>query len=148
MAGTKPRPREVFFSRWDYIFTDPKINGLVIEELHGGNPADPQLVGSIACFQTDPTGSTEAARDLEHSALLHCVGYWIAREHWGRGIASRALALFLAQEPRRPLHATTAVDNAASRYILLKAGFRFTGTRRGEETDRYLARDVAEFVLE
>lgn len=147
MAGTKPRPREVFFSRWDYIFKDPKVNGLVIE-LRTGEADTFELVGSIACFQTDPTGSTEAARALEPSEQINCVGYWIAREHWGCGIASRALALFLQQETRRPLHATTAANNAASRHILERAGFRCTGTRWGEETDRFLARDVAEFVLE
>lgn len=147
MAGTKPRPREVFFSRWDDIFKDPKVNGLVIE-LRTGEADTFELVGSIACFQTDAAGSTEGANNIEPSKVLDCVGYWIARTHWNRGIASRALALFLQQETRRPLHATTAANNAASRHILEKAGFRCTGTRWGEETERYLARDIADFVLE
>lgn len=142
LAGTKPRPRDVFFSRWDHIFTDPQVNGLVIE-LRTGEPNTFELVGSIACFQADASGSVSAT-----SKLNNCVGYWIARPHWGRGIASRALALFLEQEPRRPLHATTAATNAASRHILQKNGFRLTGLRRGEETDRYLARDIADFILE
>jgi RimJ/RimL family protein N-acetyltransferase len=154
IAGTKPRSREVFFSRWDSIFTDPKVNGQVIEELRADNPSDFQLVGSIACFQvdaSDPTnaaGGTVATHASGDTKLLNCVGYWIARPHWGRGIASRALELFLGQEPRRPLHATTAANNSASRHILENAGFRCTGTRWGDETDRYLARDIADFVLE
>lgn len=148
MAGTKPRPRDVFFSRWDHIFTDPQVNGLIIEELRTSEPDTFELVGSIACFQTDAAGSTEAVREVEQAKVLNCVGYWIARPHWGRGIASRALALFLAQETRRPLHATTAATNAASRHILERAGFRLTGTRAGEETDRYLARDIADFILD
>lgn len=130
MAGTKPRTREVFFSVWDAHFLNPNINGCVIEIENAGNT---ELVGSIACFQADG-----------HD----CVGYWIARKHWGKGIASRALATFLSQERRRPLHATTASNNAASKHILEKCGFRYLGVRMGEETDRYMAREIADFVLE
>ena len=126
MAGTKPRTREVFFAVWDRIFADPGVNSRVIE-------LDSEIVGSISRFQADG-----------HD----CVGYWISRPYWGRGIASRALVLFLAEEPRRPLHATTAGNNAPSRHILQKCGFRCTGLRMGEETDRFIAREIADFVLE
>ena len=126
MAGTKPRTREVFFAAWERNFADPGVNARVIEI--GG-----VVVGSIARFQADG-----------HD----CVGYWIARAHWGKGVASRALAQFLAEEPRRPLHATAASSNAPSRHILEKCGFRLTGLRMGEETDRYEAREVAQYVLE
>jgi RimJ/RimL family protein N-acetyltransferase len=130
MAGTKPRTREVFFATWDKIFIDPKVNGLLIEIDEGRGF---ELVGSIACFQAEG---------------LNCVGYWIAKSRWGQGIASRALAMFLKEETRRPLHATTAGKNAVSRHILEKYGFRCVGTRMGEETERYLAREIADFVLE
>src|SRR5262245_27750836 len=93
MAGTKPRTREVFFDVWKKNFTDPGVNARVIE-INAG-PA-PGIVGMISRFQ--PNGS-------DH------VGYWIDRSHWGKGIASRALALFLTEEPRRPLHATAACTN-------------------------------------
>ena len=127
MAGTKPRPREVFFATWAQHFQNPLIHGCVIE-------TDGAIVGSIACFQP-PEGGNH-------------VGYWIAREWWGRGVASRALAAFLEVEPRRPLHATAAQSNAASRRILEKCGFKCTGVRMCEETERYMAREVASFVLE
>ncbi|MFN0138116.1 MAG: GNAT family N-acetyltransferase [Phycisphaerae bacterium] len=130
MAGTKSRTREVFFTVWERNFVDAGVNACVIE-IDGASGS--QLVGSIARFQADG-----------HD----CVGYWIARAHWGKGIASRALALFLEQEHRRPLRATTAGDNAPSRHILQKCGFRFVGVRMGEETDRFVAREVAEFELE
>ncbi len=126
MAGTKPRTREVFFAAWERNLADPGINSRVIE-------IDGAIVGSISRFQADG-----------HDA----VGYWIARPHWGKGIASRALAMFLAEEPRRPLHATTARTNAPSRHILEKCGFRCVGFRMGEETDRFVAREIADFVLE
>lgn len=126
MAGTKPRTREAFFAVWERVVVDPKINSRVIEA--GG-----AIAGSISCFQAE-------GRD--------CVGYWIARSHWGQGIASRALALFLAEERRRPLHATVARANAASHRILEKCGFRCVGYRMGEETERFIAREIADFVLE
>ncbi len=126
MAGTKPRTREAFLAVWERVVVDPNINSRVIEV--GG-----AIAGSISCFQAD-------GRD--------CIGYWIARSHWGQGIASRALAMFLAEERRRPLHATAARANAASHRILEKCGFRCVGFRMGEETDRFIAREIADFVLE
>jgi RimJ/RimL family protein N-acetyltransferase len=134
MAGTKPRTREAFYAAWDGHFANPGIHGCVIEL---DQPGGREVVGSIACFQAPgPDG-----------AVCDCVGYWIAREWWGKGIASRALELFLSAEPRRPLHATAARSNEPSRRILEKCGFRCTGFRMGEESDRYIAREIAEFVL-
>lgn len=141
MAGTKPRTREAFFAGWERNFADPGVNGRVIEVVSGesggsgGGPGGerPTIVGTIARFQAD-------GRDN--------VGYWIARPHWGRGIASRALSLFLAEETRRPLYATTASANTTSRLILERCGFRCTGLHMGAETDRYLAREVAGYVLD
>lgn len=126
MAGTKPRTREVFFAAWERIFTDPGVNSRVIE-------IDGVIVGSISRFHADG-----------HD----CVGYWISRAHWGKGVASRALTMFLGEERRRPLHATTARTNAPSRHILEKCGFRCVGFRMGEETERFVAREIADFVLE
>ena len=51
------------------------------------------------------------------------VGYWIAREHWGRGIASAAFPAFLALLGERPLYAKTSAGNAASLRVLEKSGF-------------------------
>ena len=59
------------------------------------------------------------------------VTYWIGRPYWGRGIATRAVAAFLAVEPSRPLHGRVAADNVASRRVLEKCGFRAIGTDRG-----------------
>jgi RimJ/RimL family protein N-acetyltransferase len=59
------------------------------------------------------------------------VTYWIARAHWGRGIATRALRLFLAELPMRPLHARAAADNVASIRVLTNCGFVVCGADRG-----------------
>lgn len=126
MAGTKPRPREAFFEGWERIFADPGVISRVIE-------LDGLIVGSVGSFQAD-------GQD--------CIGYWIARPHWGKGVASRALAMFLREERRRPLHATTVRANAPSQRVLERCGFRCVGFRIDQETDRFLAGEVADFVLE
>lgn len=51
------------------------------------------------------------------------VGYWIGREHWGRGIATAALTLFLDEVEGRPLVAWVAEHNAGSIRVLEKCGF-------------------------
>ncbi|NVJ18310.1 GNAT family N-acetyltransferase [Myxococcus sp. AM010] len=51
------------------------------------------------------------------------VGYWVGREHWGKGIATQALSEFLVLEPARPLHAWVALHNLASIRVLEKCGF-------------------------
>ncbi len=142
MAGTKPRTREAFLGAWERIFKDPMVNSRVIEL---GGPGAWVIVGGIACFQAPREG--RAAGDGSGQETRDCVGYWIAREHWGRGVASRALAMFLVEETRRPLHATAARANAASHRILVKCGFRLVGYRLGEETDRFVACEIGEYVL-
>ena len=57
------------------------------------------------------------------------VGYWIGREHWGRGIATRALAELLREIEERPLYAHVARHNVGSIRVLEKCGF----TRRAED---------------
>jgi len=55
------------------------------------------------------------------------VGYWFGREFWGRGIATRALAAFLEEDPNRPLKALTATHNVGSKRVLEKCGFEVAG---------------------
>lgn len=89
------------------------------------------LVGSISSFVVE--GQTE-------------ITYWLDRAVWGRGIATRALALFLALVPDRPLHARAASDNTGSLRVLEKAGFRVVGTEvsyapaRGTEIEETILR--------
>ncbi|GGD11854.1 hypothetical protein GCM10007231_08410 [Nocardioides daphniae] len=72
------------------------------------------------------------------------VTYWIDPARWGRGIASAALAEFLAVERRRPLSARVAEHNHGSIAVLQRAGF----VRVGEETSYAdgVGRDVVELV--
>lgn len=55
---------------------------------------------------------------------MRLVGYWIGSTHWGKGIASTALAQLLRDhEQTRPLHAFVSVANVASLRVLTKCGF-------------------------
>ncbi|MFJ2648102.1 GNAT family N-acetyltransferase [Streptomyces sp. NPDC087420] len=63
------------------------------------------------------------------------IGYWLGRQYWGRGIGSRALALFLEQEKARPLYADPFVGNTASVRLLERHGFRRTDTVRYGELE-------------
>lgn len=59
------------------------------------------------------------------------VGYWIGRPYWGRGYATEALrgALRWAAEAcgARAVASSHFVDNDASAWVLVKAGFLHTG---------------------
>jgi RimJ/RimL family protein N-acetyltransferase len=76
---------------------------------------DGRLAGSIASFPD--AGQAE-------------VTYWIDRAAWGKGIATRALALLLDLVATRPLHARAASDNAGSLRVLHKCGFKAVGTEK------------------
>ena len=72
--------------------------------------ADGQVVGSIGSWQA------EGERD---------VGYWIGREHWGKGYATAGLRAFLDIDTSRPMYAHVAEHNVGSRRVLEKCGFVF-----------------------
>lgn len=78
---------------------------------------------------------------------LDAVGYWLGREFWGRGIATRALGLMLEEVTIRPLHARAAKSNIASIRVLKRCGFVITGSRMSPETERFPACEEVEMVL-
>ncbi|MFI6054388.1 GNAT family N-acetyltransferase [Streptomyces violascens] len=73
------------------------------------------------------------------------VTYWIDRAHWGRGIATAALAQLVALESGRPLFAHAAADNTGSIRVLEKCGFVVTGHGRGFAFAR--GQDIDEVLL-
>jgi len=125
-AFTSPDPddRSSFDRRWARLRSDDSTTNKVVE-------IDGRVVGHIASF--DMEGHRE-------------VTYWIGREDWGRGLATRALQEFLEVEATRPLYGRAASDNAASIRVLTKCGFHVVGEGRGfahgrnEETDEVVLR--------
>jgi RimJ/RimL family protein N-acetyltransferase len=111
MVGLPSRSREDFLAHQARVLADPANVTRVIE-------LDGEVVGSIATF---PMGEQRE------------VGYSVAREHWGRGIASQALRLILEEDPTRPLAAEAAAHNLGSRRVLEKLGFREAGYDEAED---------------
>ena len=104
MARFNSRPHGAFIEHWTRILDDDRVFKRAIV-------ADGELAGQVVCF--------------ERSAIQQ-IGYWLGREFWGRGVASRAVALALPQIGRRPLYAFVAPHNVASQRVLEKCGFRRT----------------------
>jgi RimJ/RimL family protein N-acetyltransferase len=115
MAVVNPRDAEAFEAHWANVLCDRSIIAKAIL-------ADEILVGHVSCFNMDGQDA---------------VGYWIAKQHWGRGIASRALALLLEQVTIRPLHARVARHNHASIRVLERCGFMITGYQTSRADDRF-----------
>ncbi|RYF81905.1 MAG: N-acetyltransferase, partial [Chitinophagaceae bacterium] len=59
------------------------------------------------------------------------ITYWVAREYWGRGIATSALATFLSIEPARPIYGRVVFDNYGSQKVLERCGFARVGSDKG-----------------
>ncbi len=125
MAVANPRDLESFNAHWAKVLADPSVVAKVIL-------ADEVLVGNISCFKMDGLSS---------------VGYWIARDHWGRGIATRALAILLEQVSIRPLHSRAAKTNIASIRVLERCGFMISGYKVSPADDRFPECEEAILIL-
>mgnify|MGYP001766237963 CR=1 FL=1 len=108
MAAFPARGREAFDAHWVKILSDPMVRARTIL-------ADGRVAGDILSWTQD--GERE-------------VGYWLGREFWGRGIATRALRAFLADEGDGPVFGHVAKHNPASRRVLEKCGFVLCGEMR------------------
>ena len=102
-----PDDRHAFDAHMARVRSSPDIT-------HRAVVCDGRLAGSIASFPAD--GQAE-------------VTYWIDRELWGQGIATRALALLLDLVPARPVYARAASDNAAHCAFCKNAASRQSGPR-------------------
>lgn len=71
------------------------------------------------------------------------VGYWLGKEHWGKGVATQALTAFLRVVTERPLYAHVAKHNLGSIRVLEKCGFRV----EREESVGDAEQDFAELVF-
>jgi RimJ/RimL family protein N-acetyltransferase len=125
MAVTIPRSAEAFEAHWANALRDPSITAkaILIGEV---------LVGSVSCFRRDGRAN---------------VGYWVNREHWGQGIASRALELLLLEVSTRPLYAHVATSNGASLRVLQKCGFVVERVQVSPASDRFPECEEAVLVL-
>ena len=115
--------RRAFLNRMSRLRADTSVSYRVID-------ADGAIAGTIASFRIDD--------QLE-------VTYWVDRTLWGKGIASSALQLLLAETAERPVRARAAPDNVGSLRVLEKAGFRRVGVDRGFAAGR--GEEIEETIL-
>jgi RimJ/RimL family protein N-acetyltransferase len=114
-----PRSPETWPAHWALITTVPENRTWIVE-------VDGDFAGMVCCYPMD--------------GVLQ-VGYSVLPALWGRGIASEAVRLLLAEIAERPLEGRVAEDNPGSRRVLEKAGFRLSGrdttfaAARGEDLD-------------
>lgn len=104
-----PTDRESFDAHWTKILADETIPIKTI--LFEG-----QVAGSVLSYIQ--FGKRE-------------VSYWLGKEFWGKGIATKALSEFLAELGERPLYARAARDNIASIRVLEKCSFVISGHDQG-----------------
>jgi len=121
MAAFPARDRAAFDAHWAKILGNPAMVKQTIL-------VDGQVAGNIGSWPQD---------------AVRLVGYWIGKENWGKGVATRKLAAFLHLVTERPLHAHVAKHNVGSIRVLEKCGFSL----EREESIEVACKDVAELVL-
>jgi RimJ/RimL family protein N-acetyltransferase len=106
-ANSTAQSQNDFVAHWrDKILADDAVHARTV-------CADKQVAGYVVAWWKESR---------------RCVGYWVGREFWGRGVGTQALSQFLVLEPTRPLFADTDINNAASQRLLERCGFRLIET--------------------
>ncbi|MEZ5945132.1 MAG: GNAT family N-acetyltransferase [Planctomycetaceae bacterium] len=124
-AAMSPRSAVEYFAHCEHIHRDENV---VAKAILLGD----QLVGCVSCFPVEEQ---------------YFVGYRVGREYWGKGIATRALALLLQEVTVRPLQARVALTNTASIRVLQKCGFKPVWVQYSPADGHYLACDEVWFEL-
>jgi RimJ/RimL family protein N-acetyltransferase len=121
-----PENRSAFDAHWRKIRADNAVFTKTIL-------FDGQVAGYVASYVDRDFGKRE-------------VTYWIGKEYWGQGIATRALSDYLSLVTERPIYGRAARDNIASIRVMEKCGFTVTGYDEGYAIAR--GEDIEEAILE
>jgi len=122
-----PTDKGAFAAHWKRILSEDTVlvKTIVFER---------NVVGNVAKFIDKEFGKPE-------------VTYWIGKEYWGMGLATKALSKFLADViVARPIYGRAAKDNVASIRVMEKCGFRITGSGKGFANAR--GKEIEEVILE
>ena len=120
MAAFPSRELDAFMTHWRQNVL-PNPQGLARSILLDG-----RVVGNIVSWRQKVEPSAELNPDLDSLSeplFEQELGYWIDPQHWGKGIASAALANFLCEVSIRPIFAHVASHNIGSQRVLSKSGF-------------------------
>jgi RimJ/RimL family protein N-acetyltransferase len=123
MADFPSRTREAFMAHWTRIMADDSV--LLKAILFNG-----EIAGNVVSFVQ--LGERE-------------VGYWLGKDYWGKGIATRALEEFLRLIQTRPIYAHVAKHNIASKRVLEKCGFNVVAEDRF--FSEVFGRNIEEYIL-
>jgi RimJ/RimL family protein N-acetyltransferase len=122
MAAFPSRDRDAFMTHWKKIMENENVELRTI--LFGGHVA-----GNIVSWEQ--SGERE-------------VGYWIGKEYWGKGIATKALGEFVTYVKTRPLFAHVAKHNIGFLRVLQKCGFTVSGTDKFSDEN---GQEIEEVIL-
>ncbi|WP_137223053.1 GNAT family N-acetyltransferase [Shewanella sp. MEBiC00475] len=110
MADFPARKRKAFYQHWHQnIFADEQA-------MAQGIWLDNVLVGNVLSWVND-----ELSTEVEPEVRL--MGYWIGREYWGQGIATKAVKMFLQQYISSPVYAYIDEHNQGSLKVAQSNGF-------------------------
>ncbi|MGI2109473.1 GNAT family N-acetyltransferase [Shewanella frigidimarina] len=110
MADFVPRKRKAFNLHWQQkVLANEKAiaQGIWIDDVLVGNVLS--WINTDAAAKSDPQ--------------MRLVGYWIGREHWGKGIATKAVEMFLKQFISSPVFAYIDKQNEGSVAVAYANGF-------------------------
>ena len=120
-----PTDKEAYMTKYtDIINSDTAIMDTII--------ANEQIAGSIGCYEMG--GETH-------------ITYWLGKEFWGQGIATKALTLLISTINHRPLYGSAAWDNIASQRVMQKCGFKFDRRDKGFANARGKEIEEVIFIL-
>lgn len=117
-----PKDKSAYLTKHTGLLSDPTVNYRTIT-------FNNTIVGSIVKFEM------EGEADIT---------YWIDKEFWGQGIATKALIDFLSIETKRPIYGRVAFDNFGSQKVLEKSGFVKIAKEKGFANARQT--EIAEFI--
>lgn len=119
-----PNDKDAYIKKWTRLMADDTVHmqSILLED---------EVVGCVVKFVMG--GDSD-------------ITYALDKIHWGKGITSKAVNLFLQIEETRPLFGRVANDNLSSQKVLEKSGFKRIGSNtafanaRGEEIEEYIYR--------
>lgn len=117
-----PTDKPAYLQKYTRHVNDPTINMCTII-------VDNVIAGSIAKFEMEGDAG---------------ITYWIDKQFWGKGVATKALQHFLTLENARPIFGHVAFDNIGSQRVLEKCNFVKVGTDKGFANARQA--EIEEFI--
>ncbi len=111
-----------YIKKWTHLMSKHTIH---LQTILSNN----EVVGSVAKYEIN--GKAELT-------------YWINKDYWGRGIATKAVLFFLQIELARPIFARAASDNIASQKVLENSKFTKIGIKKGYANAREM--EIEEFI--